>query len=614
MGGKHEYGSGSITLERGKWRVRVPDGKGGTRSIGAFGTPELARTMRNAALGARHELGVGMTMRRYGDVWLHSIRDQHNHGSTCTTWSTIVHDAPFMDVPMGQVVKGDLRDWVKTLPKKRAMRTQLRDGVRTRVETSRMISRQTAQHAFGYVRRAFAAAIADGHLEENPCDGVELPDWPEAVLRHGVDQIVALPITYLPEDELEDLLDCEGLPLEQRTVFTISTHQGLREGEIAGLDWERCDWEAHGWWVARSWNRGTTKTGSVRWQAWLPRTEAALRAWWQAQGCPTRGIVFPSPWRADDGSLRRYAKGHDWGWADHPSANWYRLGWWRRCGLRTQVRLHDHRDTAATHLLSGTWAEDGKGWTIEEVSEFLGHTSIEVTRRRYAHVTRQAKQRAARKMTRGGMTSASSLTAKSEEGSVTPRDGSTIPATDAIDGAPPSRVSARKCLPLAKASSARESVASMPVIDGEQLQTPAADLPHPPEKSHARSERKSLRLLMAPPPRVELGTFGLGSGSSPNDSDGLADSRQVCGRFDQNVLNLARAFLEGVAAGGPVPGSLVTEFGAALAELAQADLARALEVLAGGQRAFDKAFEVARDIVRASGIPEGSTARRKGAL
>ena len=89
---------------------------------------------------------------------------------------------------------------------------------------------------------------------------------------------------------------------------------------------------------------------------------------------------------------KRYAKGFDWGWADHPARTLTRLGWWRRVGIQRRVRFHDLRDTAATHLLSGSW---GPTWSMQEVSKFLGHSAIAVTEQRYAHLTRAAKRAAA---------------------------------------------------------------------------------------------------------------------------------------------------------------------------------------------------------------------------
>ena len=46
------------------------------------------------------------------------------------------------------------------------------------------------------------------------------------------------------------------------------------------------------------------------------------------------------------------------------------------------MRFHDLRHTCASHLVRGTW---GRRWSLEEVKEYLGHSSIQVTQR-YAHL------------------------------------------------------------------------------------------------------------------------------------------------------------------------------------------------------------------------------------
>ncbi|MEY4581114.1 MAG: hypothetical protein RL701_5817, partial [Pseudomonadota bacterium] len=69
-----QYGAGSITLEGGKWRVRVPDGSGKHITIGRYSTFEEAEQMRSTALLARLETGVGTTLRWFGEAWLHEQR------------------------------------------------------------------------------------------------------------------------------------------------------------------------------------------------------------------------------------------------------------------------------------------------------------------------------------------------------------------------------------------------------------------------------------------------------------------------------------------------------------------------------------------------------------
>jgi len=91
------------------------------------------------------------------------------------------------------------------------------------------------------------------------------------------------------------------------------------------------------------------------------------------------------------------ARGYDFGWSDTPYRDakgilQVKPGWVTKLHISNRRRFHDFRDTAATHLLSGTW---GTRWSLEDVSEFLGHSDIKVTRDRYAAITTEAKTRLA---------------------------------------------------------------------------------------------------------------------------------------------------------------------------------------------------------------------------
>ena len=251
----------------------------------------------------------------------------------------------------------------------------------------------------------------------------------------------------LPPSDVEMLVECPHMPFEQRVVFCIATHQAPREGEIAGMNWEDVEWDrdGSGWTIQRSWNDATTKSRVQTWQPLLPRTERFLRTWWKLAGYPESGIMFPSsrgprykrigPRRAfveahldmmpastvatlgrqvglklttdDVHKIRsyvrrgmaeralkhRYTKGYDWGWSDTKERHMTRLGWWRRMGIRKQIRFHDLRDTCASHLLSGSW---GPKWSLNEVAAHLSHSSTSVTEKRYAHLVRDAKLNNAR--------------------------------------------------------------------------------------------------------------------------------------------------------------------------------------------------------------------------
>jgi integrase len=261
--------------------------------------------------------------------------------------------------------------------------------------------------------------------------------------------------TGVPRNDLEQLVRCEHFPFFYRVAHSVSIMQGLREGEIASQRWERIfwidskDWTGHTWLICSSWD-GDTKNGQDRTQALIPMAARLLHRWWQFKGCPEQGLLFCTADAASKRplgelarfvsqhphhtnhdlvreaerhglalSLRRvetlrsearrraerkrnqadqmFAQGYDFGWFDSPwndldGVRHVRPGWRTKLGISTQTRVHDHRDTAATHLLSGTW---GPKWSLQMVSDFLGHSDIKVTEQRYAHLTTEAKTAAA---------------------------------------------------------------------------------------------------------------------------------------------------------------------------------------------------------------------------
>lgn len=263
-------------------------------------------------------------------------------------------------------------------------------------------------------------------------------------------------ISGTSRDDLEQLVTCPHFPFFYRVAHSVSVMQGLREGEIASQCWERIfwvdspDWTGHTWLISTSWE-GDTKNGQDRVQALIPMAARLLHRWWEFKGRPTTGLIFCTadatpkrplgelalfvakhPTHTNQElvreaerqgvalALRRvetlrsearkrsehkrtrldamFAEGYDFGWAEtyyndrKTGERKCRPGWRMRLGIVNRTRFHDYRDTSATHLLSGTW---GVKWSLQMVSEFLGHSDIKVTQDRYAHVTVEAKTAAA---------------------------------------------------------------------------------------------------------------------------------------------------------------------------------------------------------------------------
>jgi hypothetical protein len=66
--------------------------------------------------------------------------------------------------------------------------------------------------------------------------------------------------------------------------------------------------------------------------------------------------------------------------------------WVRAAWIERRVRWHDLRHMCASSLVAGWW---GRRWSLEEVREMLGHSSVLVTER-YAHFAESAIDSAAR--------------------------------------------------------------------------------------------------------------------------------------------------------------------------------------------------------------------------
>lgn len=364
------YGRGSVTRVRTRggprYRVRIPDGRGGYISAGTYASREEAERMRDACLDERDAGGsLAQTVEQYGqrvlDRW--ELSGKRSITSDRGRWRQLVSRAPWIDAPVDAVTRAAVRDWCRGLVRAEGRRS---DGAGGTVSTGRPVSHQTIKHALGLVRRVFAEAVEDGLLTENPALDVKPPPVSEPA-GEG---------TYLSVDEIEALFALE-LPAEQRAVLSVAIFAGLRLGELAGLRWEdvRLGDYPH-LLVRRSWDGAPKTRSSTRPVDLIPRAHAELRAWWEHQGRPDMGLVWPSP------SGRVYSRGYDWGWEGKVTERVCYLGLRRRAGILRHVRFHDLRHTCASHLVMGTW---GYAWRLEWVQRLLGHTSVTVTER-YGHL------------------------------------------------------------------------------------------------------------------------------------------------------------------------------------------------------------------------------------
>jgi len=166
--------------------------------------------------------------------------------------------------------------------------------------------------------------------------------------------------------EAAALLD--ALPEGDRTLWATAMYAGLRRGELAALDWAHVDFEGNRISVEASWD---VKTGRVppksekgRRTVPLPRDlRALLKAHRLRQGRGGEGLVFgrtrDTPFNPN--TVRRRAEAA-----------------WKRAGVAL-IGLHECRHTYASTLIAA-------GVNAKAIAEFMGHSSIQVTYDRYAHL------------------------------------------------------------------------------------------------------------------------------------------------------------------------------------------------------------------------------------
>lgn len=339
---------GSVGAHRGRWRVRITiDGK--QRSAGVYDTRDEAEDVL-AALLAQAGPSPSVTVKGFGGQWLDD-RERHGMrrdvGADRSRWHCYIEEQPWAIEPIDALTSKTIRAWVRDL---------LRSGK----------ARQTVKNALNLLRVCLEDAVEAEAIDANPARGVLVPKVPRT------DD----PWTFLTPKETEHLLTHEKLPPYQRAVFSFAIYTGAREGEIFGLHWRDVHLDDRKVVFRFSW-RGPRKNGKVLTVPLLEPAIEALRQWRRIRPSLPSALVFP----AEDGCM--HTKGYDAQWADR---------WRAETKTREDVRFHDFRHTAAASLVSGVW---GRAWSLVEVKDFLGHSSIAMTER-YAHLAPEAIHGAAR--------------------------------------------------------------------------------------------------------------------------------------------------------------------------------------------------------------------------
>lgn len=353
---QRKFGTGSVTKRvrkngRVQYWVRGPLINGRRESLGYFNDyDEAAKT-------------AGLAAEEFGKERIESVKE-----STFIAYAT--NDfLPRLEVSRPQshdTYKKRLRriakaEWT-TLTLSAVARRDIKTWVTERMR-KRETKRVTIRADLSLVKSIFNHAIDDELLEINPARGICVERDP------GEDP----PTQWADMEQQKKILLSNKWSFEDKLPLAFVMMTGLRKWEFLALRLDDIHWEASRIHVQRGLLSGPTKSKKSRWVPLIAPAYQVLDTWVH-QILPgycksnPRALVFPG------------------------QRGGYRVSWvhrnWRafKTSENITLRFHDLRHTTGSALVNGIW---GRQWSLGEVRDMLGHSSIKQTER-YAHTSLSA--------------------------------------------------------------------------------------------------------------------------------------------------------------------------------------------------------------------------------
>lgn len=281
--------------------------------------------------------------------------------------------APFASMLLADIRARDLRDWVRAMQDKQCSRAE------------RKLSTDTVKRAFALVSAVFGVAVERELVEKNPCAGIKI--------RKRGDEAVRDKWTYLTVPERDRITTCANIPTADRLAIRFAAGTGLRQGEMFHLELRDVHTDGPTPHVYVRWgSKGKPpKSGKTRKVPLFGDALEAAREWLEilptyAKSNPDE-IMWPTANGARRGTGKPLGRRLDRGaWEDA----WQLAK--REAGITRAFRWHDLRHTFASWLVAGWY---GRKWTLIEVRDALGHSSVTITER-YAHLSGTVLEEAAR--------------------------------------------------------------------------------------------------------------------------------------------------------------------------------------------------------------------------
>lgn len=321
--------------KRGK-RYSARDGRA---RVGTYPTREAARAK-----------SLGGTLEVMWEPWIVrrrqlGYRDMRNEEGR---WELYFANDPVVRVQLDELSRRHAKEWLARM-------------------VSRGLAPQTIKNARNIVSAMCADAVDSELMKVNPFHGLRLPRSADSRTHEGW--------TILDPDEQLALIEAVNANApEEWAMVVFALHTGARNTELWRMKTEDIDLDAQEVVIRYSVKGRGTKGGKIR---RVPLFGAGLVA---AKEAVERGheYAWPSP-RTQE---RRFD-------SSQPS-RWGR--WLKAANITRRVRFYDLRHTCATSLLAGWW---GRKWSIDEVRQMLGHSTIKMTER-YAHLVDDTLRRAGR--------------------------------------------------------------------------------------------------------------------------------------------------------------------------------------------------------------------------
>lgn len=378
MGRKRKSGEGTVRLRKdGRWEGRVVigyDEKNFPKTKSVLAKTKAECVEKLAALKASVELPTpnrakpDMPFGEWLDFWYENYRKLGAKPNTQRGYEGIIrlYVKPMLgSIPLNKLTANDLQQFYTWMKKEGRTRNCGAKG--------EGLSDSILQNVHSLCRRVLEKAVSEGLIQQNPTNFCKLPKVSRAEMK------------ILTREEMRKVL-IQAKKEGYYEVFLLEFATGLREGELAALQWDDLNIQTGELKISRQANRvigqgvvvSEPKTKhSARTVILPPQVVRVLKT--HRERTDSRWI-FPSPKKEDTPT--------------DPATFRQRLHLLLEHAGCRQVRFHDLRHTFATNALE-------YGMDIKTLSTILGHVSSATTLNVYSHITDEMRRSAAAKIDQG---------------------------------------------------------------------------------------------------------------------------------------------------------------------------------------------------------------------